>query len=64
MVERAQVLFDDEGQFVDFDGPVVEEGFAFCDCGGVRVSKSRVLLGGWFVCAYVLQVCLVSPLFL
>jgi hypothetical protein len=30
-------LFDYESQFVDFDGAVVEEGFAFGDCGDLLV---------------------------
>ena len=36
LVEGGEVLFDDEGELVDFDGPVVEEGFSFRNCDSSR----------------------------
>ena len=31
LIQGREVLFDDEGEFVNFDGSVVEEGFSFRD---------------------------------
>jgi len=36
-VEAGEVLFDDEGEFVDFDGPVVEDGLLSRHCAGLSV---------------------------
>ena len=32
LVEGREILFDYEGQFIDLDRPVIEEGFSFSHC--------------------------------
>ncbi len=31
-VQSGEILFDDEGELVDLDGPVIEDGFLAGDC--------------------------------
>lgn len=56
LVQRREVLLDYEGQFVDFDRSVVEEGFPFGNYIAVSMRFCEPAVG-----AYVVPIFLICP---